>query len=185
MRDAVKYRRARTLAHPRAIGAQPDGQIGWHVKRFDCPSPERSHAIAEPDICLRRKTNFTNPFNPITPSTPLRENILLSFIQKLMFNTPVPCPIERGVSRSSRNVGCGMRWACRCCSVGLSCADEQRDAHGQVASSRYPDAGITLVMMRSASHGQWWPTSPAHQGEREAAVKTIARGRPVVAAHSW
>jgi hypothetical protein len=26
------------------------------------------------------------------------------------------------------------------------------------------------------SRGRWWLTSPAHQGEREAAVKTIAQG---------
>ena len=29
-----------------------------------------------------------------------------------------------------------------------------------------------------ASRGQWWPKSPAHQGEHGAAVKTIARGGP-------
>ncbi len=26
----------------------------------------------------------------------------------------------------------------------------------------------------------WWPTSPAHQGDREAAVQTVAQGRPGV-----
>ncbi len=31
-----------------------------------------------------------------------------------------------------------------------------------------------------ASRGQRWPTSPAHRGEREAAVKTIAQGGPGV-----
>jgi len=33
-----------------------------------------------------------------------------------------------------------------------------------------------------ASRRQWWPKSPAHQGEREVAVKTVARGMPDVSA---
>ena len=39
-----------------------------------------------------------------------------------------------------------MRWACRCCSV-LVTPTNSIDAHGQVAWSRYPDAGIKSVAM--------------------------------------
>ena len=46
-------------------------------------------------------------------------------------------------------------------------------ADGEVAWSRFPDAGINP---RVKSPGGWWLTSPAHQGEREAAVKTNRAG---------
>jgi hypothetical protein len=39
-----------------------------------------------------------------------------------------------------------MRWACRCCSVVVT-PTNSIEAHGQVAWSRYPDAGIKSVTM--------------------------------------
>jgi hypothetical protein len=38
---------------------------------------------------------------------------------------------------------------------------------------------LVSALMRK-HHAQWWPTSPAHQGDREAAVQTVAQGRPGV-----
>src|SRR4051812_24020840 len=47
-----------------------------------------------------------------------------------------------------------MRWACRCCSVGYSRADEQHDAHGQVAWSWHPDAdALRKARKRVVAHG--------------------------------
>jgi hypothetical protein len=45
---------------------------------------------------------------------------------------------------------------------------------GQAVWSCPPDAGVNP---RVKSPGGWWLTSPVHQGERGAAVKTIAQGR--------
>jgi hypothetical protein len=63
---------------------------------------------------------------------------------------------------------------------GLSAPTNGIDAHGQVAWSWHPDAGVTLAAALNAPRKQRWPKSPAHRGEREAAVKTIARGVPGV-----
>ena len=64
---------------------------------------------------------------------------------------------------------------------GWSAPTNNGDAHGQVAWSWPPDAEVKFAMMRSKrSRGRRWPKSPAHRGEREAAVKTIARGMPGV-----
>src|SRR5581483_9460222 len=51
------------------------------------------------------------------------------------------------------------------------------DAYGQAVWSWRPDAGVKLV---DGFHGRRWLKSPAHRGERGAAVKTIAQGMPVV-----
>ncbi|MGY4310054.1 hypothetical protein ACVIJ6_007297 [Bradyrhizobium sp. USDA 4369] len=63
------------------------------------------------------------------------------------------------------------------CSV-ISRADERRCTHGQVARSWHPDAGVprNARQARCAHGGQ----KPAHRGEREAAVKTVAQGGPDV-----
>jgi hypothetical protein len=50
-------------------------------------------------------------------------------------------------------------------------------ADGQAVWSWHPDADVKFATTLS-SRGRWWPTSPAHQGEHGAAVKTIAQGRP-------
>src|SRR5689334_23702181 len=50
------------------------------------------------------------------------------------------------------------------------------DAYGQAVWSWRPDAGVKFV---DGFHGRRWLKSPAHRGERGAAVKTIAQGMPV------
>jgi hypothetical protein len=58
--------------------------------------------------------------------------------------------------------------------------DERCGADGEVAWSRYPDAGIKSAAMLAVSRRRWWPTSPVHQGERQVSRQTIAQGRPGV-----
>src|SRR3954470_16319813 len=67
-----------------------------------------------------------------------------------------------------------------------ACTEQRPVADGQVVWFRYPDAGIQRnVRKRVVADATklcfartWWPTSPAHQEEYEAAVKTIAQGGP-------
>ena len=76
-------------------------------------------------------------------------------------------PPSGGAYRDRHGRGSGMRWTHRKRRTSVAGAD------GKVAWSRFPDAGINP---RVKSPGGWWLTSPAHQGEREAAVKTNRAG---------
>ena len=88
---------------------------------------------------------------------------------------------QRGASRSSRTLrrdAVGVSVLQRGCPTPTNSID----AHGQVAWSWHPDAGVKLALMRNAQRRRRWPKSPEHRGEREAAVPTIARGMPDVSA---
>jgi hypothetical protein len=74
-----------------------------------------------------------------------------------------------------------MRWACRCCSVVLH-ADERRRCARSSRVVLIPRRWYHACCDAHASRRQRWPKSPAHRGEREAAVPTIARGMPDVSA---
>jgi hypothetical protein len=54
------------------------------LPRAACPCPTGS------EICPRVKTKFARPFNPITLSSPVSENILLSFFQKMWLSWLIP-----------------------------------------------------------------------------------------------
>ena len=88
------------------------------------------------------------------------------------------CCRRRDGSRSSRMLaaGCDGREGLQ---RGQARVDEETFADGQAVWSRHPDAGVNP---RVTSPGGWWLTSPVHQGERGAAVKTIAQGMSVVSA---
>jgi len=85
---------------------------------------------------------------------------------------------KRGASRSSRvsGAGCGGR-------------DHivRRAMGSRTAKSCGPDSPMLESSLSMMIDRRWWLTSPVHQGEREAAVKTIAQGNagcfgcPVVA----
>jgi len=72
-----------------------------------------------------------------------------------------------------------MRWACRCCSVACPC---RRTSSMRTVKSRGPDTPTLVSALMRKHHALRWPKSPAHRGEREAAVPTIARGMPDVSA---
>ena len=110
----------------------------------------------------------TSPSKPL--SSPQNENISLFQKCKSGVGKAVSCPQEGRIAIVT-DVGCGMRWTRRCARRAHIVAD------GQVAWSRSPDAGINPWASSRARGGRWL-SSPAHQGEREAAVNTIARGMP-------
>jgi hypothetical protein len=88
---------------------------------------------------------------------------------------PLPSRLRRrGVSRSSRTLeaGCGGREEAQ---RALSAPTKAFLADGQAVWSCPPDAGVKPCEMIAR---RWWLTSPVHQGERGAAVKTIAQGMP-------
>jgi hypothetical protein len=65
-----------------------------------------------------------------------------------------------------------------CCSV-VHTARTNGDA--RTVKSCGPDIPMLISrVMRVSALRAWWPTSPAHQGDHEAAVKTVARGGPGV-----
>ena len=78
---------------------------------------------------------------------------------------------KRGGSRSSRNVGPGMRWTPwrQVLAPGETCT-----ADGEVVWSWRRDPGVKLLVRPMQRR---WQERPLHRGEHEAAVKTIARGK--------
>jgi hypothetical protein len=73
------------------------------------------------------------------------------------------------------DVGSGMRWTRRvavCVIMHRRTACRGRSSRTVLIPRRWYHA-----LMRK-HHAQWWPKSPAHQEEYEAAVKTIAQGGP-------
>jgi len=84
---------------------------------------------------------------------------------------PVLCPIERGASRSSRNVGCGMRWTL------VVRLDERTDK--RTAKPRGSDISTLISTRRQRLRVALGMVArkPDHQEERGAAVKTIRAGK--------
>ena len=82
-------------------------------------------------------------------------------------------PTKRGASRSSRvsGAGCGGRDQIVRRAMG------SRTAKSCGSDSPMLESSLSMIIGR-----RWWLTSPVHQGEREAAVKTIAQGMPGVSA---
>ncbi len=129
---------------PLAPSRPPVGQIGFMMTAAQV----RDHAV-HPCACrrtnrqprVRRKIHFARRLKRIARACPPGANFSLSFYQKSCLYSAVP-PRSRGVSRSSRTLsaGCDGR-------VGVAAwsfmPTNNIDAHGQVARSRYPDAGIT------------------------------------------
>jgi hypothetical protein len=84
--------------------------------------------------------------------------------------TPAPPAHTRGASRSSRNVGLGLRWTPW--RQAFLAPDENAEAYGQVVWSWRRDAGAKLAEL-SADDGD---NKPAHRGEHEISRKAIAQG---------
>jgi hypothetical protein len=88
-------------------------------------------------------------------------------------NPAVPRPL-RDVSRSSRYVGCGMRWTL-VASGGLCSPDENAAAYGEVVWSWRRDPGATLAASLPLTTGARKAASP---GRVRISRKPIARGKP-------
>jgi hypothetical protein len=85
-------------------------------------------------IRLRQNTHFSSGFKQIAPVEPDRSNFLLSFYQKSWFLVAIPSRSEgRFAVVTDVEAGCGGRVGAAAWSFDR--ADEQHDAHGQVASS--------------------------------------------------
>ncbi len=84
---------------------------------------------------------------------------------------------EGRFGRSSRSVASGERWTHR--GLGFAFAG-RRTTSVRTVKSRGPDTPTLVSPAQRALRvvAVRWPTSPAHRGDREAAVKTAARGRP-------
>jgi hypothetical protein len=95
---------------------------------------------------VRQKAHFASRLKRITVSSPLTKNISISFFPKLMSLDAVPPRYEgRFAIVTDVEAGCGGRvdvaaWF-------ILAPTNSIDAHGQVAWSRYPDAGIKLATM--------------------------------------
>jgi hypothetical protein len=107
-------------------------------------------------IRLRRKTLFASRFNPFTPVQPLFEKYFTFVFPEIDIRCRRPALDQEGRFAIVTNVGCGMRWACRCCSV-IFRADEQHDAYGEIVWSWHPDADAkfaTTLWRRAGDGGQ-------------------------------
>jgi hypothetical protein len=82
---------------------------------------------------------------------------------------PAVPPHKRGVSRSSRTLAAG----------GDGRIKRARRARSmRTAKPCGPDTPMLVSSSVRRIAERWWLTSPVHQGERGAAVKTIAQGMP-------
>jgi hypothetical protein len=118
-----------------------------------------------------RDADFARCFKPLAWHRP-RIKIPLPFF-RISANHKPSRASKRGASRSSRvsGAGCGGR-------------DHivRRAMGSRTAKSCGPDSPTLESSLARRFAGRWWLTSPVHQGEREAAVKTIAQGMPGVSA---
>jgi hypothetical protein len=131
----------------------------------------------------RPKTNFVNAFKSIDISSPCSKNIHVSFYQKLMLTPAVSRPSKRGVSRIVTDVGRGMRWTQQGRST-QSRADER--SCGGRSSRVVPTPRRWCPAQRaSARCRDMVANKPGAPGRARSSRKTIAQGRPVVAAHLW
>jgi hypothetical protein len=55
----------------------------------------------------------------------------------------------------------------------------------RTVKSRGPDTPMLVSALMRKHHAPRWPKSPVRRGEREAAVKTIARGMPGFRLNLW
>jgi hypothetical protein len=107
-------------------------------------------------IGVRPKTIFASHFNDITPVQPLVEKYFTFAFSETSVRCSCPALDQEGRFAIVTNVGCGMRWACRCCSV-IFRADEQHDAYGEIVWSWHPDADAkfaTTLWRRAGDGGQ-------------------------------
>jgi hypothetical protein len=97
--------------------------------------------------------------------------ISLPFFRISANHKHIPRPQE-GRFAIVTGVGRGMRWTRSCC---------ETSSMARTVKSCGPDPPTLGSSLRD-SRRRWWLKSPVHQGEREAAVKTVAQGMPVVSA---
>jgi hypothetical protein len=107
-------------------------------------------------------------------SSPSIKNISLYRNSDLRYQCRRPAPNSRDVSRSSRYVGCRMRWTLRR-QRDASCADENAAAYGEVVWSWRRDPGATSAGLFPPATGARKAASP---GRASISRKTIARGKP-------
>ncbi len=97
-----------------------------------------------------------------------------------------PARDEEGrFGRSSRSVASGKRWTCRAWGSAFAGPASRPGTYGQVAWSWPPDAEVKPVDGATSISPVMGARQPGPQGDREAAVKTSARGRPGRPAEPW
>jgi hypothetical protein len=90
-----------------AAKTQAESPVGQNLRELIAVSARIRGFRAE--IRVRGKTHFACGFNPITFVRPCRENILLSFFQKMMSDGAILLPQEGRIAIVT-DVGGGMRW---------------------------------------------------------------------------
>jgi hypothetical protein len=99
-------------------------------------------------IGSRGKVIFASTFSPIT-SVQISAQKYFSFaFSEFDVNYRCPALDQEGRFAIVTNVGCGMRWTRRCCSV-IPHVDEQHHAYGEIVWSWHPGAdaksGVALT----------------------------------------
>src|SRR5271154_1902158 len=136
-------------------------QVGPPAWRFDSPDGQIAHGSYAQ---IARRVNLSQPDGvAVTP--------------KSAADSPRPALTKRGVSRSSRNVGCGMRWTLWRRKTSGAQAD------GKIVWSWRPDAGVKLA---EAIPPTTVAKEPGHRGEHEyKLLKPLRRDGRVNPANLW
>ena len=140
----------------RRVGNGRSGLPGGQIILCDLPVERRSRRPKSSSNSRSRKINFTKLFKSVTWLGRPRDNISLSLFQNLCFPDPT-LPRSRGTYRDRHETleaGCGGRGRI---ATLLAASTNDVNADGQVAWSRYPDAGIksaTMLAHRADDGGQ-------------------------------
>jgi hypothetical protein len=148
--DAAQHQNTVTL-HKTLV---TDGAAGAK----DCPSKDRRPGRS-PQIHNPARDPAATDLAPL--SSPSDKNKLLSLLQNLWFDLPVP-PRERDVSRSSRTSGAGYDGLSELQRAGRV----RTNSSFGTAKSRGPGIPTLMPSSQTMICGRRWPKSPAHRGDR-------------------
>jgi hypothetical protein len=126
-------------------------------------------------IFARRANHFRVFDPPPRESSPFRKNFSLSPSGKSILELAPSRAHQRGVSRSSRHVGHGMRWM-RWRQARLISSRTRALPH--TAKSCGPDIPTLISSLAEHFREATVARKPGHRGERAISCKTIARGMP-------
>jgi hypothetical protein len=108
-----------------------------------CPSPARF----APSVLPAPKNSFREPLQAHRPIQATPEKYFCFVLSEIMLVCPRPASQE-GRFAVVTDVECGMRWACRCCSVVDPC---RRTALMRTVKSRGPDTPTLVSRLRRRS----------------------------------
>ena len=155
-------------------GKSPDADR-LHRPRDLLPSHADRVMIAATSACTERRISPAGS-NGCPDTAPLRKIFRFRFTRN--HDCISPFRLTRGALRGRHERRVRDAVGVSVLRVRSPCADERQRCARSSRVVLAPRSWCHACVGAHAPRGQRWPESPAHRGEREAAVKTIARGMP-------